>query len=403
MKKVLVFAGTTEGRKLCEELAAGGAEVTACVATEYGRVAMPPRQGLEVRAGRLDARQMEKLLRGFSLAVDATHPYADEVTRNIKKACDAAGAEYLRLIRPSLDGCGATVVPDAAAAAGYLSGTLGNVFLTTGTKELAAFGGLKERLFARVLPSTEAISACRAAGLEGRHVICMQGPFSHRLNLALLLETGAKYLVTKDSGAAGGFAEKLSAAKEAGAEVVLIARPGKESGLGLGVMTKLLYKKLGLGKSKDGYFPIFIDIKDKKIIVIGGGKVAARRAEVLLRFGARVEVVSPKLCDGLSRLCAEGRVGWREKGYEYGDLYGAALAVIATDSREANLAAAAEAAKRHIPASVADDRQKSSFYFPAVVEGGGVVGGLISEGGNDHAGAAKAAAEIRRMLNGGTL
>ena len=101
--KIVIFSGTTEGRLLSRLLAEKGADVTVCVATEYGEVLLGDHPDVEVCAGRMDAAQMEDMLRreAFALVIDATHPYADVVTENIAAACESAHVEYLRLLRPS--------------------------------------------------------------------------------------------------------------------------------------------------------------------------------------------------------------------------------------------------------------------------------------------------------------
>ena len=308
-----MFAGTTEGRQLCEYLAGLGLDVTACVATEYGRVILPEREHLHVCAGRLDAAGMANLIAGFSLVIDATHPYAEIVTRNIQEACKIADCEYKRLLRPSLDVGDAVSVPDTKAAAAYLATTSGNVLLTTGSKELPSFADIsnfESRCFARVLPSAESIEACHRVGLKGEHIIAMQGPFSHLMNLAMIRETSASYLVSKDSGSAGGFEEKLSAAKEAGITVVLIARPTAEIGLDFQQMTEWLNRRFGIEEEQKSHFPIFIPLRGKSTILIGGGKIAARRAAVLLQFGARITVISPELGDKMRDLQESGQIEW---------------------------------------------------------------------------------------------
>mgnify|MGYP002530975527 CR=1 FL=1 len=111
-------------------------------------------------------------------------------------------------------------------AAEYLAGTKENILLATGAKELAAFAPLDPaRLYPRVLPTPEGIAACEAAGIPHRNIIAMQGPFSCQLNKALIEQFHIRYLVTKDGGAAGGFAEKVQAAAETGAQLVVLRRP----------------------------------------------------------------------------------------------------------------------------------------------------------------------------------
>ncbi len=231
--KVLVFAGTTEGREISEFLSANGAEVTVCVATEYGRMVMPHRQQLEVRVGRLTRLQMEEAAEGYSFVIDATHPYAAIVSENIKEACRNLDMEYIRLLRPSTDSGEAVVVESAREAAKILELTEGNILVTTGSKELEKFTAIRDfdkRVYVRVLPAAEVIQKCAELGFKGNNLICMQGPFSYEMNLATLKHVKARYMVTKDTGTPGGYEEKISAAREAGVTVILIARPGDSKG-----------------------------------------------------------------------------------------------------------------------------------------------------------------------------
>ena len=225
--KVLVFSGTTEGRVFSRQLAALGAEVLISVATLLGAEEQGDVPGITVHCGRLAPEEMTALLRGAALCVDATHPYAVDATRNIRAACTAAGVEYHRLLRAQSPlPAGSMTFSGAAHAAAFLAGTAGNVLLTTGAKELAAFAPVEpERLFPRVLPTPEGIAACEAAQIPHRNIIAMQGPFSLALNVALMEQFHTRYLVTKDGGAAGGFAEKVQAAAETGVQLVVLRRP----------------------------------------------------------------------------------------------------------------------------------------------------------------------------------
>lgn len=227
---VVVFSGTTEGRSFSRALAALGAAVTVCVATELGAEEQGCADGITVRTGRLDADGMAALLRGAALCVDATHPYAAEATRNIRAAAAAAGVEYHRLLRPASPlPAGSVVLADAVRAAAYLADRPGRVLLATGAKELPAFAALDpERLYPRVLPTLAGIAACEAAGIPHRNILAMQGPFTAELNTALLRQFHISYMVTKDGGAAGGFAEKAEAAARCGVQLIVLRRPDDE-------------------------------------------------------------------------------------------------------------------------------------------------------------------------------
>ncbi|MBR4827768.1 MAG: precorrin-6A/cobalt-precorrin-6A reductase, partial [Oscillospiraceae bacterium] len=121
-EKICIFAGTTEGRKLAEMLL-GRAELTVCVATEYGEVVLEGIDGIDVRTGRMDEDGMADLFsrERFSRIIDATHPYADVVTQNIAAAAERTGTPVIRILRGGEKHTqGAVYVDSAAEAAEYL-------------------------------------------------------------------------------------------------------------------------------------------------------------------------------------------------------------------------------------------------------------------------------------------
>lgn len=252
MCKLCVFAGTTEGRKLVEFLSGQDVHVTACVATEYGETLLKEANNLTVSAKRLTQEEMEQLFaqEKFDCVVDATHPYAPIVTENIANACRSTGTEYLRLLREN-SGVpeGAVFVDDVNAAVEYLNTTLGNILLTTGSKELTRFAeisGFEQRVYARVLPMKDSLRACQNAGLAPAHILALQGPFSQEMNAAMLRSVSASYLVTKLTGHAGGLEEKAAAARETGATLVAIGRPPQREGMDFSEVITLLCERYGL-------------------------------------------------------------------------------------------------------------------------------------------------------------
>ena len=226
---VVVFSGTTEGRELSRQLAALGIEVTVSVATPLGQEEQGRTPGVTVRCGRLLPDEMAALLGDAALCIDATHPYAVEATKNIKAAAEKAGVEYLRLLRPASplpENC--LIFESAKQAAEALAAEEGNLLLATGAKELPAFAQLApERLYPRVLPTLDGIAACEAAHIPHKNILALQGPFSYALNRALLEQFSIRFLVTKDGGAAGGFAEKAQAAADTGVQLIVIRRPAE--------------------------------------------------------------------------------------------------------------------------------------------------------------------------------
>ena len=145
-------------------------------------------------------------------------------------ACRTAGVEYHRLLRArQCPACREHGVPvGGTCGAIFWSQTQGNVLLATGAKELPAFAQLApERLYPRVLPTLDGIAACEAAHIPHKNILALQGPFSYALNRALLEQFSIRFLVTKDGGAAGGFAEKAQAAADTGVQLIVIRRPAE--------------------------------------------------------------------------------------------------------------------------------------------------------------------------------
>ncbi len=241
--QILIFAGTTEGRLLAQYASQHEIGCYVSTATEYGKSILEGLKGVECISGRMDRKEMEIFIgeHEIRLVIDATHPFAVEVSENIKAACEEEKVRYVRCLREALDERGIEggaaeaygmenmiIVDSVEQAAEYLRGTTGNILIATGSKELSLYTrieGYEKRCFARVLSTGEAVEESIRLGFRGRHLIAMQGPFSAEMNLALLHQTEARYFVTKESGKAGGFGEKLEAAKAAGAVLVAVARP----------------------------------------------------------------------------------------------------------------------------------------------------------------------------------
>lgn len=237
MKRVLIYGGTTEGRRLAEKLAEEGIPSLVLVATEYGEQMMVPGEKsgrIQVLQGRLTAAEMAALYEREQPAVivDATHPYAEAVKKNIRES-----REGFRQI-PYYRVCRNPEVPEEREDARYFDTTAdcvralrsaaGNILLTTGSKTLSEFcrwPDLRERLYVRVLPSVESLEICREQGIRGDRIIAMQGPFSEEMNRQMLKETRSEILVMKESGRTGGEAARIQAAEKAGAMCFIIRRP----------------------------------------------------------------------------------------------------------------------------------------------------------------------------------
>ena len=296
MCKLCVFAGTTEGRRLVEFLRTQEAQVTVCVATEYGETLLREGDNLTVSAGRMTREEMERLFEaeGFDCVIDATHPYAAAATENISDACRAAGTEYLRLLRQSSDvPDDAVFTEDVSGAAAYLNTTQGNILLTTGSKELSRFSEIRDfeqRVYARVLPMEESLRACQNAGLAPAHILAMQGPFTQEMNTAMLRSVSANYLVTKLTGRAGGFWEKAAAAREVGATLIVIGRPPQREGFDFSRLVTLLCERYG-----------FVWCPQVFIVGIGSGHPQGMTGETCRAIGkADCLIGAERMLDGMA-------------------------------------------------------------------------------------------------------
>lgn len=240
--KLLVFAGTTEGTEFTRKALAAGHSLAVSVATEYGADVLKanlsasgaePSQkekNLRILHGRLDADEIKTLSCGFDAIVDATHPYAKEVTQNLRAAAKSLCIPYYRLLRPLVRSPYKKIreFSSLEELSRALCTTTGNIFVATGANGLDAFRIIPDyadRLFVRVLPSAESIEKCRALGLPSTHIIAMQGTFSAELNAALFSEYDCSVLVTKESGDAGGYLEKIAAAEKRGMDVYALVPP----------------------------------------------------------------------------------------------------------------------------------------------------------------------------------
>ena len=116
------------------------------------------------------------------------------------------------------------------------------------------------------------------------------------------------------------------------------------------------------------YFAAFLDLNGKPGVVVGGGPVAALKAEALLRSGVRVTAVAPELCPRLAELTLLGAVRHEAKRFQPGDLVGAEIAIAATDDPALNQAVSNAARSLRIPVNVADDAARSSFIMSSVID-----------------------------------
>lgn len=230
-KKVFLIAGTQDGRELAKILLERGFDVTASVVSDYGRKLLENFAGIKVNDKPLDADELEKLFRdgNFSAVVDASHPYAQNVSSNAISAAQAAKIFYVRYERAQVEITGENIFRvENYESAAIKARELGkNIFLTTGSRNLKIFVDMLRdcNLTVRILPTAEVLAQCEALNLSPKQIIAIQGAFSVELNVELFKHANAEVIVTKNSGQIGGADTKLEAAKILNLPVVMIDRP----------------------------------------------------------------------------------------------------------------------------------------------------------------------------------
>lgn len=152
-------------------------------------------------------------------------------------------------------------------------------------------------------------------------------------------------------------------------------------------------------KNETGYFPLFMDISDKKIVVIGGGNIAARRVKVLSQFCRDLTVVAPKIHPDLLTLEEKGQIRVIRREYEREDIYDAWMVLAATDQHKLNEEIYSVAKCLGALVNVASNREKCDFHFPGIVKKNHFVVGLNASG-MDHKGAARLKKRIEEAVEG---
>lgn len=233
---IFIAAGTQDGRELAGFILEHGYEVTASVVSEYGEELLNRYKGIKVNNKPMDEAGFVEYFHQNKVEcfVDASHPYAANISTNAMRACEKCCVPYIRYERAAsqLDYDKAYYVESVEAAA-EKAGELGNhVFLTTGSRSLPVFAraaALKDcDVVCRILPESEVVREARELGFSPNHIIAMQGPFSKELNKELFIKYNADVVVTKNSGSLGGADTKFAAVKELNLPLVIIDRPKVE-------------------------------------------------------------------------------------------------------------------------------------------------------------------------------
>lgn len=231
--KILVLAGTEDGRELADALKLRGHEILVSTLTAYGAV-LAHEQGLQARSGAMDAQILTELMvkESFAVLVDATHPYALRVKETAQAVCSELAVPYLRWERSPLQ---IGIHPlihwaENIPAAAQIAAELGQkIMLTTGSNGLPEWvsqPSLKDKeLFIRVLPTANVLTRCESLGFKPNQIIAAQGPFSQEWDEAMFMQLKIDVVVSKESGEVGGTLAKIKACLSLNIPVVILKRP----------------------------------------------------------------------------------------------------------------------------------------------------------------------------------
>ncbi len=228
-----LILGTSEGKRILSLLNKYTEDIFITTATAYGGELLKDYKYKILNTKPLDYDALKKALinNGVTMLVDASHPYAEEITQNAKKACQELSVEYVRYERPSIiekykNQEQIIQVESYEELKDKLVNIKGCILNTTGSRNIEKIKNLNlgNRIIHRVLPSTKVMENIISQGIKVEDIIAIKGPVSYELNRAFIKEYGARAIILKDSGKEGGTEEKLLAAVDLGIYAFVLKR-----------------------------------------------------------------------------------------------------------------------------------------------------------------------------------
>ncbi|MDK2565024.1 cobalt-precorrin-6A reductase [Romboutsia sedimentorum] len=229
---ILVLGGTSDSLDICDKINKyKNLSYILSVTTSYGEN-LATKHAKKVINGRLSETEMMDFINENNIKkiIDATHPYAIEVSKNAIKCAKQKNIDYLRYERKSLieqiTYKNKYIVSNIEEACKIARQKGKNIFIGTGSKNLPQIVECipDRNLIARVLPTTEVILGCEKLGLNADNIIAMKGPFSQNINEEFYKHYNIDIVITKESGIAGGFLEKVDACESLDIPVIIISR-----------------------------------------------------------------------------------------------------------------------------------------------------------------------------------
>lgn len=238
---IWIIGGTSEARELTNNISdLNNIIITAATEAEKEFIDSP-----DLIVGRMDYDQMLKFIEKnhISMIVNLAHPYATVVTENARNAALENSIKYIRYIRrKTTEDTNGIYLNNYEEAYDYISQLNGNIFFTTGSKNIGDFEKIKgnNRFIYRILPAMESLEECREHNIELKNIIAVLGPFSKECNKLMFKEYDADYVIMKDSGHRGGTLEKLQACEELGIIPIIIGRKDEDGIHTLGEIEKII-------------------------------------------------------------------------------------------------------------------------------------------------------------------
>lgn len=258
---IWIIGGTKDSRDILEEiLEKTERNIVVTTATEYGGKLLEKyieknKNRITAFSERLNEVQMKSLIleKNVDLVIDASHPYAQNVSKSVIAVTDEMNVRYVRFERKMLDYGNENVEKFERLeeiVEFFKSKNEKNVLSTLGSNNL---GDIKEisknnNLYVRILPTTDSIKKAEELGYLPAKIIAIQGPIDKKLNLAMLESYKIDYLITKESGETGGEKEKVEACRENGTVIIVLKRPFVNYGIVYNDIEELIKKELGACK-----------------------------------------------------------------------------------------------------------------------------------------------------------
>lgn len=228
-----LISGTSEGKELLSNLNNYTNNILVSTATSYGGDLLKDYKYKYLNTTPLDKENMIKLFKekNVEVLIDASHPYALEVSKTAMEVCNNIGIEYIRferekVIEKFIEEKKVLVVESYEELYSKLNKIDGTILNTTGSRNIEKILklNLDNRIIHRVLPSLKVVKECFDLGVELHNIIAMKGPISYDLNRAFIREYDAKAILLKDSGKEGGTEEKIRSAIDENIYAIVVDR-----------------------------------------------------------------------------------------------------------------------------------------------------------------------------------